>query len=71
MKATTNKITDLFDNIFIKSNGIIKDYVFYCSSSFPDRIEKYKGVKVYYSELIEKDIVYYCKQLHTNLKLSK
>jgi len=59
-------ITYIFDGILEKSNGIVKDYVFYCSSSFIEKPKEYKGIKIIYSDLIEKDIVYYSQII--NLK---
>jgi hypothetical protein len=57
------QLTDIFEGLLQKSNGIIKGHVFYCSASFDQSLKEYKGIKIYYSDLIKKDIVYYSNRI--------
>ena len=64
-----NRLTDIFDGILEKSNGIKEGYDFYCSTSITERIEEYKGIKVYYWNIIPNDLIYYCKTMYIDDKL--
>jgi hypothetical protein len=62
MKLIKNNLTDFFDQVLEKTNGGVENYAFYCSSSFNQRLKEYKGIKIFYSDLIQKGIVYYMKE---------
>ena len=49
----------ILDDMLIKSNGIIKDYVFCCSYDFKKDVNQYKGIPIYYFKLLPKNYIAY------------
>jgi hypothetical protein len=66
MIPINNELINIFDYILEKSNGKINKYCFYCSTFFDNGIKEYKGIKIFYSELIDKNDVYYSEEITIN-----
>ena len=42
-------------------NGITDNFVFFASNSFKNKLESYKGIRIFYLNLIEDGLIYYCE----------
>lgn len=45
-------------------HGFINGYEFYASNSFKEKPNKYKGVSITYSNLIDNNIIYYAPSIY-------
>tara|TARA_R110000782_G_scaffold24613_1_gene64026 strand:+ start:500 stop:682 length:183 start_codon:yes stop_codon:yes gene_type:complete len=55
MEKELDKIINSLDN------GLIDNYIFYASSSFENKINSYKGVRIVYLNIIQDGLIYYSK----------
>jgi hypothetical protein len=65
----TIKLKEIFERMLEKSNGIVDGFDFYCSTSIKERLEDYKGIKVYYWNIIPDGEIYYCQTMYIKDKL--
>ena len=63
MRIMEKKLDKIISSL---DNGLIDNYVFYASKSFENKLESYKGVRIFYLSIIQDGLIYYSQNFFYN-----